>query len=581
MNSDSQILWRIVQLAIPYRRILYAVLILAVLLAPLRLSSPYLINLIVDHYIQRSPYSLIALYSALFILMLLLQTAAEYGFVYLSEKLGQEIILTLRTKLYNRIMDFRLQYFDRTPIGKLTTRCVNDIETLGVVFTRQGLPMIIADFLSIIAILILMLILSVKMTLIFLLTMPLMLIATYIFKEKVKRSFQRVRQRLAEMNAFMQERISGIQTVHVLDAQQTEMRHFDRINAAYTKAHLDTVLYYSVFFPVVDWISSLALALMVWWGAVEVLHAEVTIGTLVAFPIYIQRIFRPIRFLADKFNNIQMAMVASHRVFRLMDDPTLPEDDTGKVLSEVEGAIRLKGLYFGYDPNHFILKDIHLYIPSRSTCALVGATGSGKTSIANIICKLYDYQKGHAYLDGEEIRSIQRHSLRKHTGVVLQDVFLFTDTILENIRLRDSSISRDQVVRAARQIGVHELICQFPDGYDYMLQERGANLSVGQRQLIAFVRVLVLNPRILILDEPTSSIDVLTEKLIQDALPIITKNRTTIIIAHRLSTIRNADKIVVMEDGRIVEEGDFESLLHKGGYFKNLYQRQSQQTHIC
>jgi len=274
-------------------------------------------------------------------------------------------------------------------------------------------------------------------------------------------------------------------------------------------------------------------------------------------------------------------MVASHRVFRLLDDSSLLEDDKGKVLSKVEGSIYLKGLYFGYDPNHFILKDIHLRIPSRSTCALVGATGSGKTSIANIICKLYDYQKGHAYLDGEEIQSIQRHSLRRHTGVVLQDVFLFSDTILENIRLRDRAIRRERVVRAARQIGVHELISQFPGGYDYMLQERGSNLSVGQRQLIAFVRVLVLNPRILILDEPTSAIDVLTEKLIQDALPVITKDRTTIIIAHRLSTIRNADKIVVMEDGRIVEEGTFESLLQKGGYFKNLYQRQSYQTHIC
>ncbi len=573
--KDWGVLKRIIGLARPYQRWGIFIVLLAVVLAPLRTAAPYIINQLVDGFVKVEETSFFIRWILLYVLFLLVQLAGEYVFVYYSEKLGQQVVFDLRKYLFKRLLSFKMRYFDVTPIGKNTTRVVSDIETLGLVFTRQGLTMMVADVLSVIAVLTVMIITSWKLTFICLLTMPLMLIATYIFKEKVKEAFTQVRQLISEMNAFVQERISGMKTVQLCNVEEREAHQFSRMNTSYKTANIRTIKYYAVFFPVVEIISSLALALMIWWGAGDVVKDRLTLGVLVAFPMYVNRLFRPIRFLADKFNNVQMAMVAAGRVFDLMDEEDNIEHSGNKTIKSFEGHVCFEHLWFSYDGEQQVLKDVSFDIPAGTTAAFVGATGSGKTSVSNVICKLYDYQKGSATIDGYEIRELKNRDLRSKIGIVLQDVFLFAGTILDNIRLRDERITLEQVIDAAKMIGAHEMILGFEGGYHHFLYERGANLSVGQRQLIAFVRVLVFDPKLLILDEATSSIDTMSERVIQKAIDIVTQDRTTIIIAHRLATIRNAHQVLVLDGGKVIEQGAYDELLLKdNGAFRNLYEMQ-------
>ncbi len=573
--KDWGVLKRIIGLARPYQRWGIFIVLLAVVLAPLRTAAPYIINQLVDGFVKVEETSFFIRWILVYVLFLLVQLAGEYVFVYYSEKLGQQVVFDLRKYLFKRLLSFKMRYFDVTPIGKNTTRVVSDIETLGLVFTRQGLTMMIADVLSVIAVLTVMIITSWKLTFICLLTMPLMLIATYIFKEKVKEAFTQVRQLISEMNAFVQERISGMKTVQLFNVEEREAHQFSRMNTSYKAANIRTIKYYAVFFPVVEIISSLALALMIWWGAGDVVKDRLTLGVLVAFPMYVNRLFRPIRFLADKFNNVQMAMVAAGRVFDLMDEEDNIEHSGNKTIKSFEGHVCFEHLWFSYDGEQQVLKDVSFDIPAGTTAAFVGATGSGKTSVSNVICKLYDYQKGSATIDGYEIRELNNRDLRSKIGIVLQDVFLFAGTILDNIRLRDERITKEQVIDAAKMIGAHEMILGFEGGYHHFLYERGANLSVGQRQLIAFVRVLVFEPKLLILDEATSSIDTMSERVIQRAIDIVTQDRTTIIIAHRLATIRNAHQVLVLDGGKVIEQGAYDELLLKdNGAFRNLYEMQ-------
>lgn len=573
--KDWGVLKRIIGLARPYQRWGIFIVLLAVVLAPLRTAAPYIINQLVDGFVKVEETSFFIRWILVYVLFLLVQLAGEYVFVYYSEKLGQQVVFDLRKYLFKRLLSFKMRYFDVTPIGKNTTRVVSDIETLGLVFTRQGLTMMIADVLSVIAVLTVMIITSWKLTFICLLTMPLMLIATYIFKEKVKEAFTQVRQLISEMNAFVQERISGMKTVQLFNVEEREAHQFSRMNTSYKAANIRTIKYYAVFFPVVEIISSLALALMIWWGAGDVVKDRLTLGVLVAFPMYVNRLFRPIRFLADKFNNVQMAMVAAGRVFDLMDEEDNVEHSGNKTIKSFEGHVCFEHLWFSYDGEQQVLKDVSFDIPAGTTAAFVGATGSGKTSVSNVICKLYDYQKGSATIDGYEIRELNNRDLRSKIGIVLQDVFLFAGTILDNIRLRDERITKEQVIDAAKMIGAHEMILGFEGGYHHFLYERGANLSVGQRQLIAFVRVLVFDPKLLILDEATSSIDTMSERVIQRAIDIVTQDRTTIIIAHRLATIRNAHQVLVLDGGKVIEQGAYDELLLKdNGAFRNLYEMQ-------
>jgi len=509
---------------------------------------------------------------------LLLESALRYVFLYASNWLGQAVVRDLRTKVFDHVTSLRLSYFDRTPIGISTTRTINDIESINQIFS-QGIITIIADFLMVIAVLAVMFIVSWKLTLVCLTTMPFLIIATYIFKEKVKSSFQKVRVQIARMNAFLQERLTGMRIVQIFNAEKQEMSKFRKINRLYTQANLNAILYYAVFFPVVEVISAASLGLMVWWGAKESLGNEVSLGALVAFPLYLNMMFRPIRMLADKFNTVQMGLVAAERVFQLLDRREVMEDDGKYAPKELNGAVSFKNIWFAYNGDDWVLKNISFHINPGETLALVGSTGSGKTSIISILNRLYETQKGTIEIDGVNIRDFQLDMLRSHIAVVLQDVFLFSGTVLENITLRNEGITREQVVKAARMIGAHAFIKKLPGGYDYEVMERGATLSMGQRQLISFVRALVFNPEILILDEATSSIDPESEAVIQHAIETLIEKRTSIIIAHRLSTIRHANKILVLEKGEVREFGSHDELLKlETGRYRELYEMQFMET---
>jgi ATP-binding cassette, subfamily B, multidrug efflux pump len=573
-NMDFKILGRVIAQAKPYRVILFVAAALGVLLAPVAILRPYLVQVMVDDYIFKYDLPGLGKMSLLFVGVLLLESTLRYVFLYSSNWLGQAVVRDLRVKIFNHITSLRLSYFDRTPIGISTTRTINDIESINQIFS-QGIITIIADFLMVIAVLVVMFLVSWKLTLVCLTTMPFLIIATYIFKEKVKTSFQKVRAQIARMNAFLQERLTGMRIVQIFNAEQQEMNKFRKINRLYTQANLDAILYYAVFFPVVEVISAASLGLMVWWGAREALGNEVSLGALVAFPLYLNMMFRPIRMLADKFNTVQMGLVAAERVFHLLDRTDFIENDGKYAPKVLEGAVSFKNIWFAYNGQDWVLKDISFDISPGETLALVGSTGSGKTSIISILNRLYETQKGSIGIDGVNIRDYQLEPLRSHIAVVLQDVFLFSGTVLENITLRNESITRDQVVEAAKMIGAHAFIKKLPGGYDYPVMERGATLSMGQRQLISFVRALVFDPEILILDEATSSIDPESEAVIQHAIETLIEKRTSIIIAHRLSTIRHADKILVLEKGKAQEFGSHDELLQiENGRYRELYEMQ-------
>lgn len=573
-GTDWKILKRVLDTAKPFSRLFNTSIILAILITPFSIAQPYIVQQIVDENIIKGKEDGMIFMGLLFVVVLLANVIMKYYFIYVTAELGQSVIMDMRTKVFRHISNLRLKYFDKTPIGTSTTRTINDIEAINNVFA-QGVITIVADFLTLIAVVAIMLYTSWRLTAIVFITMPFMILASYVFKEKVKVSYQKVRTQIANMNAFLQERITGIKIVQLFNAEKQEADKFKKINHDYTSANLDSVFYYAVFFPVVELVSAVSLALMIWLGAKGYIQDKISFGALVAFPLYLNLMFRPIRFMADKFNTLQMGLVASERVFKLLDNNDFISDTGTIVPDKLSGNVRFEHVYFAYNDDNYVLKDINFDIPAGETLALVGSTGSGKSTIINILNRFYEINAGSIYIDGKEIREYKLKSLRDRIAIVLQDVFLFDGTVLENITLRDSNISREKVVEAAKTIGADVFIERLPNAYDYKVSERGSNLSVGQRQLISFVRALVFDPDILILDEATSSIDTESEAVIQYAIEKLIEKRTSIIIAHRLSTIKHAHNILVLSDGKIVESGTHDTLLDKtNGHYRELYDMQ-------
>lgn len=575
-NLDWTVLKRLIKLAFPYKKLLLFSSLLAIILAPLSTAQPYLVNVIVDDYIINPRQEGLAKMCLLFACLLILTGVLQYTFIYLTNLIGHSVIRDLRIRVFNKITGLKLSYFDKTPIGNLTTRSINDIETIKTVFS-EGVITIIADLLSIIVVLAVMFYTSPKLTLICLSTIPLILASTWVFKQKVKVSYQKVRTQIARLNAFLQERISGMNVVQIFNAQEQERLKFKEINRDYTKANLDSILYYAIFFPVVEIIAALTLGMMVWLGAKNVVSGSVTMGELIAFPLYINMLFRPMRWLADKFNTLQMGMVAGERIFNILDSDEVMAETASPVLGtpDKKGLVEFNHVYFSYDDEHDVLKDVSFKIQPGETLAIVGSTGSGKSTIINLLNRFYDIQKGSICIDGQDVRDYDLLDLRKRIAIVLQDVFLFSGSIWDNISLRNKEIPHKQMQDASKTIGAHAFIMALPGGYDFVISERGGNLSMGQRQLISFVRALVYDPEILILDEATSSIDTETESIIQHAIEKLIDKRTSIIIAHRLSTIRHANHVMVLDKGGVVEYGTHDELLRvESGKYKKMYDMQ-------
>jgi ATP-binding cassette subfamily B protein len=573
-KMDLKILGRVIAQAKPYRGIFALATVLAICVAPVAILRPYLVQTMVDDYVFKYDIEGLGKIGLMFIGVLFLEAALRYSFLYSSNWLGGAVVRDMRVKVFKHITSLRLTYFDRTPIGQSTTRTINDIESINQVFS-QGVINILADMLMVIVVLGVMFSVSWKLTLVCLTTMPFLIVATYIFKEAVKNSFQRVRAKVSEMNSFLQERLTGMKIVQIFNAEKQEMEKFKKINRGYTQANIDAIMAYSIFYPVVEVISAASLGLMIWWGARDSLGGGVTPGVLVAFPIYLNMMFRPIRMLADKFNTLQMGLVAAERVFALLDRKFFIENKGDVKPDSIQGRINFENVWFAYVERDYVLKDVTFDIQPGETLAIVGSTGSGKTSTISILNRLYEIQKGSIKIDGVDIREFDLETLRQHMAVVLQDVFLFGGSVMENITLRNDDITSAKVINAAKMIGAHEFIEKLPGGYDYQVMERGATLSMGQRQLISFVRALVANPDILILDEATSSIDPESESVIQYAIEKLIDKRTSIIIAHRLSTIRHADKILVLEKGKVKEFGTHEELVKiEDGKYRELYEMQ-------
>lgn len=572
--TDWSLLKRVLGIARPFKRLFWITIFLAIIITPFSIGQPFVIQQMVDNNILGGHRDGLFTMAAIYIGLLIMNVALRHQFIYLTALLGQSVIKDMRVRVFKHITHLRSRFFDQTPIGTATTRTINDIEAINNVFA-QGVITIFADFLTLVAVLGVMTFTSWRLTLITLMTLPFLIVASYIFKEKVKVAFQKVRNEISAMNAFLQERITGMKTVQLFNAQEQEAAKFRKINRSYTKANLDSVLYYAIFFPVVELISAIALALMIWLGAKGYIQDKVTFGALVAFPLYLNLMFRPIRFMADKFNTLQMGLVAAERVFKILDSHDHIPNNGKNVVEKLQGEIAFNNVTFAYDDVNNVLNDISFNVKSGETLALVGSTGSGKSTIINLVNRFYDIEQGKILIDGVDIKDFELNSLRSRIAIVLQDVFLFEGTVLDNIRFRDNTISEEQVIASASTIGAHDFIMKLPGGYAYQISERGGNLSVGQRQLISFIRALVFDPDILVLDEATSSIDTETEAIIQYAIEKLIEKRTSIIVAHRLSTIRHAHQILVMSNGKIVERGNHDSLLDReNGYYKDLYDMQ-------
>lgn len=581
---DTSLLQRIIRLANPYRMVFYSSIIMSVVLALLSIGRPLIIIYTTDHHITSAVFDYEGLkqMSILMVAILVAEGILRYIFNYTTAWLGQSIVKDMRVRVYNHIIHSKLQYFDTTPIGTSTTRTINDIEAINDTFS-EGLISIFADVLTLISVFGLMLFINWKVALATVVILPALLWFTRWFQEGVKRSYQEERTQIGRLNAFLQERITGMRIIQIFNAEAKEKKKFDEINSALRDANIRGIWYYSLFFPAVEVCSAIAIGCMVWMAAHEILSGgHITMGPLErpgvgiisGFLLLISMLFRPLRFIADKVNVIQRGLVASERVFKLVDkDETIPDNGT-HAPAHVKGKLAFENVWFAYSNTDWVLKNISFELKEGETLAIVGATGSGKTSTISILGRFYDIQKGSIKLDDTDIRDYKLAALRSNMGVVLQDVFLFAGSVYENITLRNETITREQVERAAKLVGAHHFISKLPGGYDYLVMERGATLSMGQRQLISFVRALVYNPQILILDEATSSIDSESEALIQHAIEELVKGRTSIVIAHRLSTIRHAHKIMVLDKGELKEFGSHQQLLALNGYYKKLYDMQ-------
>lgn len=572
-KAKSSVFTRIMHYTKPYKAMYYWVIVFAVSLSVFAALRPYLLKLTVDEYIEPGDESGLLNYIMLMGFVLMLEVVSQFYFVYLANWLGQDIIRDIRVKLFNHISSFRMKFFDNEAVGKLVTRTVFDIESIAKIFS-QGLFMIISDLLKMVVVLAFMFYMNWKLTLIVMLAMPILVIATRIFQKKMKSAFEEVRTQVTNLNTFVQERVTGMKIVQLFSRENIEYEKFKDINDKHKKAWIKNVWYNSIFFPIADIISSISLGLVVWYGGMEIASGDTstTFGDLFSYTMYISMLYNPLRQIADKFNEMQMGMIAANRVFDVLDTHEDIQDNGQKIAPVFQGTIAFKDVFFSYTGKEDVLKGINLKAEKGETIAIVGATGAGKSTIINLLNRFYEINSGEITVDGTNIKEFTLESLRRQIAVVLQDVFLFADTIHNNITLENPTISREQVVKAAKEIGVHDFIMSLPNGYDYNVKERGVMLSSGQRQLIAFLRAFVSNPSILILDEATSSIDSYSEDLIQKATETITKGRTSIVIAHRLATIVNADKIIVMDKGNVVEEGSHYELINKEeGFYKNLY----------
>lgn len=573
---DTIVFKRILKYAKPYKWRFNSVILFAIFLSIFAAIRPYLLKLTVDDYIKTNDKLGLLWYVSLMGVVLLLEVISNFFFVYWANWLGQDIVKDVRVKLFKHMLSFKMKYYDTAPVGQLITRSVSDMESIAKIFS-QGLFMIASDLLKMIVILFFMLKENWKLTIIVFIAMPILVFVTRIFQRKMQVTFEEVRNQIANLNTFVQERVTGMKIVQLFNREKIEYEKFKQINNKHKNAWVKTILYNSIFFPIADIISSLTLGFIVLYGGLKILDGDTTttFGDIFSYTMYIGMLFNPLRQIADKFNEMQMGMISANRVFEILDTKEHIQD-IGKIEAPIfEGAIEFKDVKFSYINDEEVIKGINLIVKPGQTIAIVGATGAGKTTIINLLNRFYEINSGTIYIDNNNINDYTLDSLRKQIAVVLQDVFLFADTILNNITLNNPEITRDQVLAAAKKIGVHEFINSLPGGYDYNVKERGVMLSSGQRQLIAFLRAYVSNPSILILDEATSSIDMYSEQLIQKATKKITKGRTSIIIAHRLATIINADKIVVMDKGLIVEQGTHDELLNvKSGYYKNLYDSQ-------
>jgi ATP-binding cassette subfamily B protein len=576
---DMKVLRQLYTYVKPYQKQFYFLVFLTLALAILAPTRPYLIQIAIDEHVAVGDAA--GLLRVIYILvgLMIVQAFAQWAHTYYSGWIGQVIIKDIRVRLYKHLLKLRLQFFDNTPIGRLVTRNVSDIETLADVFS-EGLAAIIGDLLQIVTILGVMFYIDWKLTLVSLCTLPLLIISTYVFKEKIKVTFNDVRNAVANLNSFLQEHITGMTIVQLFNREQREFDKFKEINREHRAAHIRSVLYYSVYFPVAEIIQAIGIGLVVWYGAVGVLGMDLQIGILISFIMYLQLFFRPIRMIADRFNTLQMGVVSSSRIFKLLASSEHIANEGSFNPEKIQGNVRLDQVWFAYKEEDYVLKNISFEVKKGQTIALVGATGAGKSSIINLISRFYEINKGAITIDGTNIQDFELSALRKHIGVVLQDVFLFSSSIYQNITLGNPNITKEQVLAAAELVGASKFIEKLPGGLDYNVMERGATLSVGQRQLISFVRAMVYNPEILILDEATSSVDSETEELIQESIEKMMQGRTSIVIAHRLSTIQKADQILVLNKGEIVETGTHQSLLEKGGYYTQLHQMQLKMTAI-
>jgi ATP-binding cassette subfamily B protein len=573
---DFDLLKRVMRFAAPYKRRFYWSIALAVILAAFTPVRPILIQITVDKFIAHGIWKWVFWITIIQIAFLFLESGLRFYFSYITAWLGQNVVKDLRVKVYKKVLSLNLSQFDKTPIGTLTTRTVDDIERINDVFADGFIP-IIADLLSIVCVLSYMIWADWRLTLIALIPFPILLLATYYFKESVNKSFHRVRNAVAHLNAFVQEHITGMQVVQAFAAEDREFEKFKAINREHRNANIHAIWAYSIFFPIVEIVLATSIGLIVWWTSHQALNLQQNQqGTLVAFILCLNLIFRPLRVIADKFNVLQMGMVASERVFKVLDneDHLKPSPADAYKPFHVKGKIAFENVLFGYNPEIPVLKNVSFNVNPGETIAIVGHTGSGKTTIISLLNRLYHIQKGEIKIDDANIEDYDIDALRKSVGVVLQDVFLFSGSILDNITLRNRDIPREKVIEAAKLIDMHDFIMMLPGNYDFNVMERGATLSLGQRQLLSFIRALLYNPSILILDEATSSVDTESEMMIQNAIDKLITGRTSIVIAHRLSTIRKADKIIVLEKGEIKEIGTHDELITRDGYYQKLYQLQ-------
>lgn len=573
---DFKVLRRIMRFVKPYKSRFYFLIFLTLAIGILTPLRPLLIQWTLDNPVANGDYQGMLMMMLGLVGLLLVQSVAQYVHTYMSGWMGQQVIRDIRTRLYEHLVNLRLRFFDKTPIGRLVTRTISDVETLADVFS-EGLAAMVSDLLQLIFILSFMFYQDWRLALLSLATLPLLLISTYIFKEKIKVAFNDVRNAVANLNTFVQEHITGMNVVQIFASEKREYEKFKAINEEHKQANLRSVLYYSIYFPVAEIIAAAGIGLLVWYGAKGAINVEetgITLGKLIAFIMYIQMFFRPIRMIADRYNTLQMGIVSSSRIINLLDNDEHIQNNGTKQPDHIQGEVKFDHVWFAYNGEEYVLKDVTFEVKAGQTIALVGATGAGKSSIINLLNRFYEINKGTISIDGTDIREYDLGYLRRNIGVVLQDVFLFSDTILNNITLGNPEVTEEMVWHAADLVGARRFIERLPGQLSYNVMERGATLSVGQRQLISFIRAMVYDPRILVLDEATSSVDSETEEMIQQAIEKMMKGRTSIVIAHRLSTIQKTEKILVLDLGEIREVGKHDELLAKDGYYAQLYKMQ-------